>query len=185
MLQRKRRNRIWSLIILSIILCLFCGCDLFSPPKPSQPNIDISKILAKKRKKNKPKTKIISKKIFNKKFVYLPELITRDPFKPFLEKVIFKKQILPKNIPITPLTEYNLSQYKLVGIITDKKPPLAMVETADGKGLIFSIGDYIGTEFFKVVSIKDDKVILERKFFDKNKKIEIEKKILKIEISGE
>ena len=184
MLKRKR-NRIFNLILTSIILSILFGCDLFSPPKPMQPNIDISKILARKRKKIKSKSKSFSKKSINKKFVYIPNLITRDPFKPFLQKVIFKKQILPKNVPLTPLTEYNLSQYKLVGIITDKKPPLAMVETADGKGLIFSIGDYIGTEFYKVVSIKDNEVVLERKFYNKNKKVEIEKKVLKIELAGE
>ncbi len=187
-LQRRKRNKIIILFFVILSLLSFLSCK------------DKNKIVVKKIKKNK--SKIVKQQITNKnliaqdnlttnkktkKFIYDVTEIKRDPFMPFLELKQEKllKALLPKNIVLTPLNEYSIDQYKLVGIMTDKKPPLAMVETVDKKGFIFSIGDYIGSEFYKVIAINVDYVLLEKRYLTYDKKIKYEKKYLKIDTSGE
>ena len=179
-LKKGKINNLKFFIILIFFIFSFSGCNIISQNNPTPTQVDISKILAKKRKKHKPKRKIFVKK-FQKKFVYNPYEITRDPFEPFIKKITIKKQIIPPNIPLTPLIEYNLAQLKFVGIIKNSKPPLALAETSDKKALIFTEGDYIGTELYKVVKILNDKIILERKFKIGNK-IKSEYKTIKIDI---
>ncbi len=184
-----RKNNI--LIIFSLFLIiLIIGCNSFSffSNNKKQTNTKKFKFLVKRKiKKNKKKTNLTNnknnKKKNLKKFVYDPELIKRNPFEPFIKKI--EQPVLPEKVIITPLTEYSINQYKFVAVITDKKPPLGMVETEDKNGLIFTIGDYIGSEMYKVVKITPNKIILIRKFYDFFKKLRTEKKVINLENTGE
>ncbi len=186
-MKRKRRLKREKnkLIIICIILLSFLACKNDKPKIIKRTIVKKKKNLTIHKKKLTKKDNLTKKTI--KKFVYDLTEIKRDPFLPFIElkQEKYLKALLPKNVIITPLNEYSIDQYKLVGIMTDKKPPLAMVETVDKKGFIFSIGDYIGSEFYKVMDITDDYVLLKKKYMTYDKKIKYEEKYLKINTSGE
>ena len=186
-MQRKKRKNIGKkrksrLFFYFCILLIIFGCGQEQSNQPI-------KIVVKKRthrlKLNKSVQQTKSIKLIGKKFIYDPLAIKRNPFKPFIKEKPIEIPLQPKELVVTPLTEYSLDQYKLVGIMTDTRPPLAMVQTSDKKGLIFTIGDYIGSEYYKVVKIYKNIVVLQKKFLTNKKKIKIEQKILKIDLSGE
>ena len=73
----------------------------------------------------------------------------RDPFAPFLE-VLIKKEILTER-PIqreVKLKEYDITELKLIGIITNIGDPRAMVTTPDKTGFVLRRGDYVGRADF-------------------------------------
>jgi Tfp pilus assembly protein PilP len=73
----------------------------------------------------------------------------RDPFAPFIE-VLIKKEILTAR-PLqreVKLKEYDISELKLIGIITNIGDPRAMVTTPDNTGFVLRRGDYVGRADF-------------------------------------
>ncbi len=73
----------------------------------------------------------------------------RDPFSPFME-VLIKSEALSER-PIqreVKLKEYDISELKLIGIITNIGDPRAMVTTPDKTGFVLRRGDYVGRADF-------------------------------------
>ncbi|MGD1968526.1 MAG: pilus assembly protein PilP [Desulfobacterales bacterium] len=108
-----------------------------------------------------------------------------NPFEPlFREKptVAGTKVKRKKRIPRTPLEKIDLSQLRLVGIITAASGNKALVEESNGKGYVIKKGTYIGTNAGKVVQIQSNKVIVAEEYEDysgnvtvKNKEIQLPK----------
>lgn len=85
-----------------------------------------------------------------------------DPFKPFF-------QLTPDNRskgPLPPLQEYDLSQLKLVAIITTPERAIALVEDSLGKGYFVTKGTVIGKNEGKVTRILKDMVTVEEVYED-------------------
>ena len=173
-----KRNNLFLLLIILIAAIFFSGCGS-DTPKPKRVFVPIKKI---KKKNFSDKTILPSEKI--SKFKFTLNADSRDPFKSFFnEKQLQMEEVIEEHIPKTPLMMYSIAQFKLVAIIMSKhKPPVAMVQTEDNKGLFFQVGDYIGTELYKVAAIKQDKVILEKKVKDLLNNIKVIKKVLTIEM---
>ncbi|UCF89998.1 MAG: pilus assembly protein PilP [Desulfobacterales bacterium] len=104
-----------------------------------------------------------------------------DPFEPlFKEKQEVAKKKRKRRTPRTPLERVDLSQLKLVGIITADSGNRAMVEEASGKGYIISKGTFIGINSGKVVEIQKDKVIVEEEEEDLHGKFNFRTRELKL-----
>jgi type IV pilus assembly protein PilP len=87
-----------------------------------------------------------------------------DPFKPFIQLTPIKE--LTRNIPLTPLQKYEISQLKLVAIIIAPEGNFALVEDSIGKGYCLKKGTRVGTHDGKVKKILKDKVIIEEVYED-------------------
>ncbi len=99
----------------------------------------------------------------------------KDPFKPF----VFAKAE-PKNSPETiqkikrnslPIHSYEVSQFKLIGVITGGKENQAMVTDPGGKGYVLKVGMLIGANDGRVTSISTSGVDVLEQFKDDNGRV--------------
>jgi type IV pilus assembly protein PilP len=106
-----------------------------------------------------------------------------NPFEPlFREKptVAKTKSKRKKRIPRTPLEKIDLSQLRLVGIVTAVSGNKALVEESNGKGYVIRKGTYIGTNAGKVVQIQSNKVIVAEEYEDYSGNVTVQNKELKL-----
>ncbi len=85
-----------------------------------------------------------------------------DPFRPlFQEKTDTPPP--PDTGPVrilTPLEKIELSQIRLVAVISMKDRRIAMVEEASGKGYEVSVGTYIGKQRGRIAQINDSSIVI-------------------------
>lgn len=86
-----------------------------------------------------------------------------DPFKPFIQLNPVREL---RNVPLTPLQKYEISQLKLVAIISGPGGNIALVEDAAGKGYFLKKGTGIGQSDGRVTRILKDRVIVEETYQD-------------------
>ncbi|MDJ0761980.1 MAG: pilus assembly protein PilP [Myxococcota bacterium] len=72
----------------------------------------------------------------------------RDPFEPFIELLTEQKDVQRQIQREVKLKEYDISDLKLIGIITKIGDPRAMVVVPDGTGFVLKRGDYVGKADF-------------------------------------
>jgi type IV pilus assembly protein PilP len=186
---KPRRNRMglgW--VTLSVVfLFLMGGCGEGTPPssipsKPKSPSVE-------KRKEGPTKVAVAEEKEPEKKeeaeYSYNPAG-KPDPFKPFIQLISAKGG--SKNAPLTPLQKYDISQLKLVAIISSPDGNIALVEDVAGKGYFLKKGTWIGKNDGKVTKILKDKVIVEEVYqdiFGQTKTNEMSLFLQKVEEGGE
>ncbi len=180
-----RKNSIFFILLFAFAFSLFgCGNDSDKPVK-IHVNVKAIKRVKKGEKEKKNLTETV--KAAKRGFKFTVSNLFRDPFKPFfkIEETTVEDNVT-EHVVVTPLTRYKLSQFKLTAIISGKrKKPIGMVETEDGLGLFFQVGDYIGKELYKIVAIKDDRIILEKKERDFLNRVKIKRKEIILETEGE
>ncbi len=118
--------------------------DSISPGVPS--------IEARQRVKSRKVSGPIKKQKIDDGKMQLPRLtetdfirspLRRDPFEPFVE--IFKKETTERTVQReVKLKEYDVSDLRLIGIITNIGNPRGMVVVPDGTGFVLKRGDYVG-----------------------------------------
>jgi len=160
--ERNKTGRWW--IALSIVFLFgLGGCGGGTPPSslPSK-----TKSPAVEKKKEEP-TKVAEKKEPEKKeeveYSYNPAG-KPDPFKPFIQLTPVREG--SRTGPLTPLQKYDISQLKLVAIISTPEGNVALIEDATGKGYFLKKGTWIGKNDGKVTKILKDKVIIEEVYQD-------------------
>jgi type IV pilus assembly protein PilP len=160
--ERNKTGRLW--ITLSIVFLFgLGGCGGGTPPSslPSK-----TKSPAVEKKKEEP-TKVAEKKEPEKKeeveYSYNPAG-KPDPFKPFIQLTPVREG--SRTGPLTPLQKYDISQLKLVAILSTPEGNVALVEDATGKGYFVKKGTWIGKNDGKVTKILKDKVIIEEVYQD-------------------
>jgi type IV pilus assembly protein PilP len=177
---RNRFNLVWMVVGL---LFFMTGCGGETLP-PSPPKGGIPKPAAKKAEpvtvaeKKEPEKKEPEKKE-EPEFQYNPAG-KPDPFKPFIQLTPIRE--LTRTTPLTPLQKYDLSQLKLVAIISIQEGNVALVEDSAGKGYFVKRGTEIGKNDGKVTKILKDRVIIEELYPEKN---EVSIFLHKIEEGGE
>jgi type IV pilus assembly protein PilP len=141
-----------------MILFMIGGCGGSPPPsiqqkaKPSLPKkTELAKVVEKKEAEKE-----------EAEYTYNPAG-KPDPFKPFLQLTPIRE---PSRAPLTPLQKYEISQLKLVAIISSPEGNIAMVEDSAGKGYFLKKGTLIGKNDGKVTKILKDKVIVEEVYLD-------------------
>jgi len=84
----------------------------------------------------------------------------RDPFRPYVQT--FERRTITGEL--TPLQQYDLSQLRLVAVVTDERNPAgtrAVVEDSAGLGFIVRVGTPIGQTRGRVASIERDRILVE------------------------
>lgn len=102
----------------------------------------------------------------------------KDPFKPFI--AVKTESIGPKkaDLPKIPLHSYDISQFRLIGVVADIKGNKAMVVDPSGKGYVVRVGMSIGKNEAKITRIDTGGIEAVEQFRDENGKIR--KDIIKI-----
>lgn len=106
----------------------------------------------------------------------------RDPFRSLilgkkekikLEEEKEEKKIMEEmeKIPSSPLYQFDLSAIKVVAIMWGDIGKYALVEAPDGKGYTIKKGEYIGKSRGLVKDIDREKLLVEEKYKDVDKKI--------------
>jgi type IV pilus assembly protein PilP len=99
----------------------------------------------------------------------------KDPFKPFLSV----KTILPKSaeeqrkalIDSLPIHSYDVSQFRLIGVVTGAKENQAMVVDPSGKGYVLKQGMTIGKNEGRITLINATGVDVLEQFKDDNGRV--------------
>lgn len=162
--QGPESNKIIHCLCLLSIACLFfiTGCGGGAPP-PSVPQKGKGPVVA--HKKVEP-VKAAEKKESEKKeetvYTYNP-VGKPDPFRPFIQLTSREPS---RTGPLTPLEKYDISQLKLVAIISTPEGNFALAEDSLGKGYFLKKGTLIGKNNGKVTKIFKDKVIIEEDYQD-------------------
>jgi type IV pilus assembly protein PilP len=157
---------------LVVCLLIFTGCKKEQPP--AAPPIKQAKVVSPQQK---PVLKPVSSSL------RLPPAPTnqfdfsgkKDPFKPYVivkavpvQSSADSKKSLKDPLPIHSL---DVSQFKLIGIITGAKENRAMVTDTGGKGYVIKVGMSIGKNDGKVVSITTNGVEVVEQFKDENGRV--------------
>ena len=81
---------------------------------------------------------------------FIPDSRRRDPFAPFFEVLLKQEKTVVEIQRDVKLKDYDISELKLIGIITNIGDDRAMVTTPDKTGYVLKRGDYVGrTDFIK------------------------------------
>ena len=163
-MPKPERNKIgcWCITLLIAFLFLMGGCGGGTPPSslPSK-----TKSPAVEKKKEEP-AKVAEKKEPEKKeeVEYSYSSVGKpDPFKPFIQLLSTRGG---SRAALTPLQKFDISQLKLVAIISAPWGNIALVEDVTGKGYFLKKGTWIGKNDGKVTKIFKDKVVIEEVFQD-------------------
>jgi type IV pilus assembly protein PilP len=148
-------------------VCLICGVFIFAglvgcseeTATTSQPQV--AKV-SKPPAKQVPAPEVKEEEEKEAEFVYVTDG-RRDPFVP-LSRI--RRPMEPSDEPATPLQSYDLSQFRLAGVIVGKGASKAMVIAPDGKSYILSEGVKIGKNSGVVITINSESVLVEEKYYD-------------------
>ena len=177
---------LWRISLLIVCLLLLGGCGQ-GPPSSSIPSKPKSPSVAKKEPARVAEKKEPEKREPDKKEEYSYNPAGKpDPFKPFVQLISGKGG--SGTAPLTPLQKYDISQLKLVAIISSPGGNIALVEDVSGKGYFLKKGTWIGKNDGKVTKILKDKVIVEEVYediFGQAKTNEVELFLHKVEEGGE
>jgi type IV pilus assembly protein PilP len=163
--QKLRRSRFILLAVSAVFLLLLSSCGGGTAPPPPAPKAKTQVAEQKKAQPVQVAQKVEKKEVAKKEeleFSYNP-VGKVDPFKPFIQLTPEK---LRKSAFLTPLQKYDISQLKLVAIITIPEGNVALVEDQQGRGYFLKRGIAIGRHEGKVKAILKDRVIIEEAYSD-------------------
>lgn len=186
-MQKSKRNRIVNRLLSVIILLFFfiAGCGGGTPPTSFPKKEKAPSVVSKKVEPVKAAEKKEPEKKGETEFAYNPAG-KPDPFKPFIQLTSARE--LSRTVPLTPLQKYDVSQLKLVAIISTPEGNIALVEDSTGKGYFLKRGTEIGKNDGKVIKILKDRVVIEELYqdvFGQTKTSEISLFLYKLEEGGE
>jgi Tfp pilus assembly protein PilP len=145
-------------ILLAAVFFVACGDDEeyrrsdFGHVRPGQSSIEARKRIKQQgaglveKGADKAKGDFELPKLSETDFIEGPK--HRDPFRAHVEVVARQEaveRIVQREIK---LSEYDVSDLKLIGIITNIGDPRAMVTTPNGEGIVLRRGDYVGRADF-------------------------------------
>lgn len=93
----------------------------------------------------------------------------RDPFESLVkEKPLVKEwhPVIDDNRPRGPLERFDISTLKLVGILWGDLGRRALLRAPDDKGYFVNVGTYMGQNGGRVVSVDDDRLVIEEHYKD-------------------
>jgi type IV pilus assembly protein PilP len=174
--NRERRVRLYfrgsravKVLFLFASIALFlsvASCESGAPPPPVPSKSQSPSVATKTTEDTKKVEKKEPEKPEKKeemKYAYNPAG-KPDPFKPFIQLNPVRES--GRNVPLTPLQKYEISQLRLVAVIATSEGSIALVEDAAGKGYFLKKGTGIGQNEGKVTRILKDRVIVEEKYQD-------------------
>lgn len=163
--RKLRRSRTILLAVSVVFLFLVSSCGGGTAPPPVAPKAKTPVAETKKAQPVQVAEKVEKKEVAKKEeleFSYNPAG-KADPFRPFIQLTPEKA---PKSAFLTPLQKYDISQLRLVAIITLPEGNVALVEDQQGKGYFLKRGTAIGRHDGKVKTILKDRVVIEEAYSD-------------------
>lgn len=172
LLQNKSNS---SLAVALVCALLFAACSKEQTPAPApEPTQPIKAAAAQ--------PKPVQKQASSAALRLPPPLVNqfdfsnkKDPFKPFVAA-----KVETKNTPAArkralrnalPIHSFDVSQFKLIGIITGGRENQAMVTDPGGKGYVLKVGMSIGKNDGKIISISSNGVGILEQFTDDNGRV--------------
>jgi type IV pilus assembly protein PilP len=161
----KSKMILLAVSVVFLFLVSSCGEDTAPPPPAAVPK---AKTPVAERQKAQPvqaSEKVEKKEVAKKEepeFSYNP-FGKADPFRPFIQ---LSPEKTPRSGFLTPLQKYDISQLRLVAIITLPEGNVGLVEDQQGKGYLLKRGTAIGRHDGKVKAIQKDRVIIEEDYSD-------------------
>lgn len=148
------------LLCVGLFAAGLAGCSEDSAPTPAAP----PKVVTSAPVKEAPAADVQqAEEQTEPEYVYETEG-RRDPFLPLT--AIRKPVGGEVTEPLTPLQQYELGQYRLIGVIVGLDQPRAMVVAPDGKSYILKKGIKIGKNNGVVLDISGESVQVEEKYYD-------------------
>ena len=159
------------IVVVFVCVLLSTACDKKQPQLPLPVSSQPVKAVIKPVQKQASSVSRIPAPVVNQ-FDFSSK---KDPFKPFL--VV---KVEPKNSPdavrktqrsALPIHSFDVSQFKLIGIITGGRENQAMVTDPGGKGYVLKVGMLIGKNDGRIVSISSNGVDILEQFRDDNGRV--------------
>jgi len=99
----------------------------------------------------------------------------KDPFKPYIivknTPTSTKERKRLEDLAALPIHRFDVSQFKLIGIVTGGKENNAMVTDPNGKGYVLKVGMTIGKNDGRVMSVTNSGVDIIEQFRDDNGRV--------------
>ncbi len=147
------------------------GCKKDAPPPPPAAPVAAKPAAVPAKPVQKPVSSVVSlPSVPVNQFDFSKK---KDPFKPYVaakpvESLPTQKQKIREGLPIH---QYDVSQFKLIGVVTGAGESKAMVVAPNGKGYVLKTGMSIGKNDGKVTSITSAGVAVTEQFKDDNGKV--------------
>lgn len=163
-----------SPLIIAVILCtlLLCACNKEKqqtpvPAVPQSPKPTAAVVVPPKSVQKQASSALRIPQASANQFDFSNK---KDPFKPFVAVKVETKtspELIKKALRNSlPIHSFDVSQFKLIGIITGGRENQAMVTDPGGKGYVLKVGMLIGKNDGKVVSINSSGVVVLEQFKD-------------------
>lgn len=180
MIKKLHQNNIFFYVTIAASMCtlLLTACDKKQtqapapvPPPQSTPKVVAPVVPASAVQKQASSSLRIPPPTVNQ-FDFSNK---KDPFKPFVVAKIESKNLPPstKNSQRNslPIHSFDVSQFKLIGIITGGRENQAMVVDPGGKGYVLKVGMLIGKNDGRITSINSSGVDILEQFRDDNGRV--------------
>ncbi len=158
------------LVLLGLLVMALAGCKKGSPPPPASAGPQASKPLSPA---GKAVQKPVSSAVVSPTAVNQFDFSTKkDPFKPFVAvKVATPADAKQLRRDALPILSYDVSQFRLIGIVADPRGNKALVVDPGGKAYVIRPGMTIGKNDGKVAAITLTGVEVVEQFRDDSGKI--------------
>eukprot|EP00831_Metopus_contortus_P075448 TRINITY_DN6918_c0_g1_i2.p6 TRINITY_DN6918_c0_g1~~TRINITY_DN6918_c0_g1_i2.p6 ORF type:complete len:127 (+),score=29.83 TRINITY_DN6918_c0_g1_i2:297-677(+) len=83
--------------------------------------------------------------------------------------------------PKTPLEKFDLSQLKLVAIMSAPDGDIAVLEESSGKGYLVEKGTYVGLNSGQIINIESDRIIIKETIEDISGRSVVKESVLQIQ----
>ena len=177
----KNKNRIFIFSILAISLCCAQGCDLLKSQESSESAPDTSTPV---NSVDAPVMEQISSSsvILGQQQNYFDFSSKKDPFKPYIVAVNTPEGTSRKNANISnlPIHSYEVTQFRLLGVVLEANGNRAMVADPQGRGYVLKTGMTIGKNNGRVASITSGGVDVLEQYRDDSGKIRKERISIKL-----
>jgi len=148
-----------TLAVIALLMLFGCGENQQAPsPLPVQKAPASSKSVQVPA----PEPESVQEDVSAPTYKYEPSG-RRDPFEALTS---VKRPVSVVEEQMTPLQKYELSQFRLIGVIVGKGEPTAMVVAPDGKSYILKKRIKIGRNDGTVVDITPEAVVVVEKYYD-------------------
>ncbi len=169
----KKSKMIKSLSAAFLCVFIFSACNKEQPPQPSA--VPAQQVTAAKVQPKPVQKALSSVSVTTPTANQFDFSNKKDPFKPF---VIAKpvqsatNEIAKKNQrDALPIHSFDVSKFKLIGIITGGRESQAMVTDPNGKGYVLKVGMTIGNSNGKITAITSSGVDVLEQFTDDNGRV--------------
>ena len=170
-----RNNRSCALLFLLAIAVALAGCGKKNEPQPSPPPPVVAP------KPAAPKPKPVQNPVSSALKLAPPTVnqfdfsAKKDPFKPFavVKAAPTAAQVSERKgmSGVLPIHAYDVSQFRLIGIVTGGKDNRAMVVDPSGKGYVLKVGMTIGKNSGRITAINAGGINVLEQFRDDNGKV--------------